>query len=32
MNAHLLDHVGNVGLGEGEILESPSEVWKAVTS
>jgi hypothetical protein len=24
VEAHLLDHVGNVGPGEGEVLESPS--------
>jgi hypothetical protein len=23
--AHLLDHVGNVGPGEGDVLESPSQ-------
>jgi hypothetical protein len=25
MEAHLLDHIGNVGPGEGEVLESPSQ-------
>jgi hypothetical protein len=25
VEAHLLDHVGNVGPGEGEVLESPSQ-------
>jgi hypothetical protein len=25
MEAHLLDHVGNVKPGEGEVLESPSQ-------
>jgi hypothetical protein len=26
VEAHLLDRVGNVGPGEGEVLESPSQV------
>jgi hypothetical protein len=26
MEAHLLDHVGNVGPNEGEVLESPRQV------
>jgi hypothetical protein len=25
VEAHLLDHVGDVRLGEGEVLESPSQ-------
>jgi hypothetical protein len=25
VETHLLDHVGNVGPGEGEVLESPSQ-------
>jgi hypothetical protein len=26
VEAHLLDHIGNVGPGEGEVLESPNKV------